>query len=160
MQNHLDWRPFQNQVQFQPLACAIFFTTFQKRLIISLYCFSAHQESYTIRHKKVACFIANLTPRQLGGQFDPLSPPPPLLSSKERVKPCFFVTFSIIRHIFPENFIGIPQFIRRMWRIYLSIFAIFINFPRFFGFFDISLLQRNLWHQLITDDINILSLST
>ena len=32
------------------------------------------------------------------------------VSSKKRVKPWFFVTFSIIiRHIFPENFIEIPQ---------------------------------------------------
>ena len=32
------------------------------------------------------------------------------VSSKERVKPCFFMTFNIIiRHIFPENFIEIPQ---------------------------------------------------
>ena len=42
-----------------------------------------------------------------GGQFDP----PPCCfskneSSKEKVKPCFFVTFNIIiSHIFPEHFI-------------------------------------------------------
>ena len=42
----------------------------------------------------------------------------------------------------------------------LSILAIFINFPQFFGFFDVTLLQRNWWRQLITDDFSILSLST
>ena len=32
------------------------------------------------------------------------------VSSKERVKPWFFVTFNIIiSHIFPENFIEFPQ---------------------------------------------------
>ena len=56
------------------------------------------------------------------------------VSSKERVKPCFFVTFNIIiSHIFPENFIEITQ----------VVLAIFIDFHQFFGFFDISLLQRN-----------------
>ena len=36
------------------------------------------------------------------------------VSSKQRVKPWFFVTFDIITsHIFPENFIEIPQAFRR-----------------------------------------------
>ena len=75
--------------------------------------------------------------------------PPPCgfsknVSSKKRVKPWFFVTFNIItRHIFPENFIEIPQVVQKLWRISLSILAIFIDFYQFFGFFDISLLQRN-----------------
>ena len=51
-----------------------------------------------------------------GGQFDPL----PCgfsknVSSKERVKPCLFVTFNIITsHIFPENFIQIPQVVQKL----------------------------------------------
>ena len=37
------------------------------------------------------------------------------LSSKERVKPWFFVTFNIIiRHVFPENFIEIPQEVQKL----------------------------------------------
>ena len=46
--------------------------------------------------------------------------PPPLgfsknVSSKERVKPCFFVTFNIIKsHIFPENFIEDPQVVQKI----------------------------------------------
>ena len=67
-----------------------------------------------------------------------------IVSSKQKVKPWFFVTFKIIiRHIFPENFIEIPQVVQKLWRISLSILAIFINFYQFFGFFNISLLQRN-----------------
>ena len=55
------------------------------------------------------------------------------VSSKERVKPWFFVIFNIIMgHIFPENSIEIPQVFQKIWRISLSILAIFI----------ISLLQR------------------
>ena len=48
-----------------------------------------------------------------GGQFAP--PPSPCgfskyVSSKERAKAWFFVTFdTIISHIFPETFIEIPQ---------------------------------------------------
>ena len=37
------------------------------------------------------------------------------VSSKEKVKPWFFVTFNIIlRHIFPENFIEFPQFVQKI----------------------------------------------
>ena len=55
------------------------------------------------------------------------------VSSKERVKPWFFVIFNIIiGHIFPENSVEIPQVFQKIWRISLSILAIFI----------ISLLQR------------------
>ena len=52
----------------------------------------------------------------VGGQFDLL----PCgfsknVSSKERVKRWFFVTFNIIiRHIFPENFIKIPQVVQKL----------------------------------------------
>ena len=67
-----------------------------------------------------------------------------IVSSKQKVKPWFFVTFKIIiRHIFPKNFIEIPQVVLKLWRISLSVLAIFIDFYQFFGFFDISLLQRN-----------------
>ena len=37
------------------------------------------------------------------------------ISSKERVKPCFFVTFNIIsKHIFPENFMEFPQVVQKI----------------------------------------------
>ena len=63
---------------------------------------------------------------------------------KERVKPWFFVALNnSISHIFPENIIEIPQVVQKLWRIYLSILAIFINFHQFSGFFDIYLFQRN-----------------
>ena len=61
--------------------------------------------------------------KRQGGQFDhPPSPLPPFLcgssknvSSKERVKPWFFVIFNIIlRHIFPENFIEFPQVVQKI----------------------------------------------
>ena len=52
-----------------------------------------------------------------GGQFDP----PPhcgfskIVSSKERLKPWFFATFNIIlKHIFPENFIELPQVVQKI----------------------------------------------
>ena len=60
----------------------------------------------------------------------------------------------IISHIFPENFIETPQIVQKIWRISLSsMLAIFIDFHRFFGFFEISLLQRNYWRLLITNDV-------
>ena len=37
------------------------------------------------------------------------------VSSKQKVKPWFFVTFNIfISHIFPENYIEIPQSIQKL----------------------------------------------
>ena len=59
------------------------------------------------------------------------------------MKPWFFVTFNtIICHIFPETFIGIPQVVEKTWRLSLSILAIFSNLYHFFGFFDITMLQK------------------
>ena len=57
----------------------------------------------------------------------------------------FFVTFNIIiSHIFPGNFIEIPQVVQKICRISLSISAIFINFYRFFRFF---------WRFLVTEKL-------
>ena len=79
-----------------------------------------------------------------GSQFDCPCSFSKIVSSKQKVKPWFFVTFKIIiRHIFPENLTEIPQVVQKLWRIFLSILTFFINFYQFFGFFDISLLQRN-----------------
>ena len=82
-----------------------------------------------------------------GGQYDPLSPHPQSCGflknvfSKGRVKSWFFVTFNIIsKHIFSENFIEFPQVVQKTGRNSLSILAIFIIFPQFYVFFDITLL--------------------
>ena len=66
------------------------------------------------------------------------------VSSKERLNPWFFVTFNIIiSHTFPENSIEIPEIVQKIWTISLSILAIWIDFNQIFGFFGISLWQRN-----------------
>ena len=75
-----------------------------------------------------------LNPKKAGGA---LTTPDPCgfsksVSSKERVKPWFFVTFNIIiSNIFPENFIEIPQVVHKIWSFSLPIFAIFIDFLTF-----------------------------
>ena len=52
-----------------------------------------------------------------------------------RWKLWFFVTFNIIiNHIFPENFIEIPQVVQKVWRFSPSILTIFINFRIFWHF--------------------------
>ena len=67
--------------------------------------------------------IYHLTIKRLGGQFDS-----PLWFFQ---KLFFFVTFNIIiRSIFPENFIVIPQIIHKIW-IFSSILTIFISSPFF-----------------------------
>ena len=45
----------------------------------------------------------------------------------------------LISHIFRENFIEIPQVLQNIWRFSPSI----LTFSLIFGFFEISLLQRN-----------------
>ena len=65
-------------------------------------------------------FHGLLTLTMLVGHLTRPSPLNPMwfylnVSSKERVKPCPFVTFDIIIiHIFPENFIEIPQVALKM----------------------------------------------
>ena len=47
---------------------------------------------------------------------------------RERMKPWFFVTFSIIISLnLPENLIEIPQVVQKIWRFSPSIWTIFIN---------------------------------
>ena len=60
--------------------------------------------------------VSSLTLKRLGwGQFDPTCGFSKNVSSKEREKPWFFVTFNIIiRHIFPQNFIEIPQVVQKI----------------------------------------------
>ena len=51
------------------------------------------------------------------------------------MRPWFFVTFNIIiNHIFPENFTEIPQVVQKIWRLSLSILAIFFDFLDFLTF--------------------------
>ena len=100
-------------------------------------------ESFGLRYISEYRFF---NPKMAGGcQFEPPLVFRKNVSSKDRVKPWFFVTFNvIISHIFPENVIGMSQVVQKILRNSLSILAIFINFHRFFFyFFNISLLQRH-----------------
>ena len=59
------------------------------------------------------------------------------LTLKGRVKPWFFVTFNILKHIFPEKFHWISSCRSEDMNINsvnmtLSILAIFTNFPQFY----------------------------
>ena len=55
-------------------------------------------------------------------------------------KVLILMTFNIIiSHIFPKNFIEIPQVVQKILRFSLSI----LTFSSIFQFFDISLYQRN-----------------
>ena len=57
----------------------------------------------------------------------------------------FFFTFNIIlSQIFPEHLIKISQVVQRIWRFFVSLLAIFINFHQFFWLF---------WHFLFTNNL-------
>ena len=94
-----------------------------------------------------------------GNEFD--SPPCDFFKNelfRERVEPCFFVTFSIIiSHIFSENFIKNSQVFQKISRSSCSIFFLFCQF---YEYFDISMLRRNWWGQHTTDSISIFLHST
>ena len=76
-----------------------------------------------------------LTLERLGDQFDPLCE-----FFQKRVlwregETLLFLTFNIIINlIFPENFIELPQVVRKIWRFSPSILTIFINFSEFLTF--------------------------
>ena len=65
-------------------------------------------------------FHNEFNPNTAGVREGQIDPPPPCgfsknVSSKDRVKPWFFVTFNIImRHIFPENVIEIHQVVQKL----------------------------------------------
>ena len=77
--------------------------------------YSTHNEGKSVIAEK---FIKALTLKRLWGVI--LTPHPPCdflknVSSKESVKPSFFVTFDIIKsHIFREKFIEIPQVVQKL----------------------------------------------
>ena len=61
---------------------------------------------------------------------------------RERVKPCFFLTFNIIvNHMFPESFIKDSQVIEK---IFIFSFCSINYFYQFLSSFDISLLKKKL----------------
>ena len=69
------------------------------------------------------------------GQFDTPCGLSKIVSPKPKVKPWSFVTFKImIRHVFPENFIEIPQVVQKLWETSQSILDILIDFTNFSDF--------------------------
>ena len=83
------------------------------------------------------CFPGSLNSEREGGQLTfslSLSGFSKNVFSTERVKHCFFVTFNVISHIFPESFIEIFQVVHKIWRFSSSVLAIFINFLDFLTF--------------------------
>ena len=97
------------------------------RLIYSNKCSSFEEllvkdKSVSIHQKNIPALATEMfNPKTAGGGGGGVNlPPPPLcfsksVSSKEREKPWFFVTFNIIlRHIFPENFIEFPQVVQKI----------------------------------------------
>ena len=70
------------------------------------------------------------------GQFEPPCCFPKNASSKERVKPKFFVTFVIIiSHIFPKNLIEIPQLFLKIIKAFSVNISYFHRFSSIFWIF-------------------------
>ena len=87
--------------------------------------------------------------KRMGDQFNPPTPAPSCgfsknVSSEERVKLWFFMSFSIIiSHIFFWKFRLISSCHSENMNTFSANISYFYRFSLSFGFFDISLLQRN-----------------
>ena len=98
----------------------------------ALYLFD--HEPTMIKHKK-GCGVNFPSPHPCGFSNN--------VFSKDRVKPCFFMTFNIIiSHIFPENFSEISEVVQRIWKLSLSIWTIFINFINFLDFLQFAVTKK------------------
>ena len=88
-------------------------------------------------------YVRISTLKSLGGQFDSPYSFSNNVFLKKRWNPGYFVTFSIIiSHIFPENFIVIPQVVQKMWTFSLTIsthFSDFLTFPCYKETKDVSI---------------------
>ena len=111
----------------------------EKILVFNNISFGVKNYKYFIAY---LCNDYKVNPLKTGVCGGVVLPPPPLWfsineSSRERVKPWFFVTFNIIiSHNFPWNSSICPEDIK--------IFPISVSyFHQFFRFSNISLLQRN-----------------
>ena len=92
------------------------------------------EETFIINKKfdyndRCLLFLSNLTP------LPPFYSFAKNVSSKERVKSRFFVTFNIIlKYIFPNNFIEFSQVVQKIWR---NSLLILVNFHQFLSIFCI-----------------------
>ena len=94
------------------------------------------EKSYTTKNFLLICTACPLA------VFDPPCGFSKIISSKERVKLWFSVTFNIIlKDIFSENFIEFPQVVQKIWRNSLSVLA---------NFHQLSSIFLIFWHYLVT----------
>ena len=91
----------------------------------------------------LATMVTNtvLTLKRLVGRRGGINLTPPCrfsknISSKERVKSSFFVTFNIIlKHIFPKDFIEFPQVVQKIWKKFSVNISYFHQFSSTFWIF-------------------------
>ena len=89
----------------------------------------------TVKHLLRAFIGIRLNPKRAGEPIWPILWLFQNASDRERLKPCFFVTFNIIIGcIFLENFIEIPHVVQKIWKFPPSMLTIFIDFFRFLAF--------------------------
>ena len=78
--------------------------------------------------------LGNLRKCSFTSNFDSSCIFPKFAFSTERVKACVFLWLLILNHIFPENFMKVPQVVQKIWRfsrsilIFSSIFRVFWHF--------------------------------
>ena len=75
----------------------------------------------------------SINPKTTGVEFDSHCGVFKTVFSRLEVNP-WFLWLLKLWHIFPENFIEIPQVIQKIWRFSLSILTNFINFLNFWHF--------------------------
>ena len=87
-------------------------------------------------HTDLSLFLeTDLTLKRLGGQFDPPWRFSKTVFSMQRAKPYIILTSNfIMRCIFPQSFINVPDVFQTLWRLFSSVLTIFINFSDFLSF--------------------------
>ena len=112
--------------KFTLIFIEINFYTWPRKYACSCFCPAAVVLAFDRLYKQLPVLtVKNLRGRMVRGDGEFDSPPCGFsknICSRERMKPWFFVTFNIsISHIFPKNFIQIPQVVQKIWRFSPSI---------------------------------------
>ena len=119
--------------------CRIFFNCSTKATIVLNYILKLYSKVQILKPGIDLFYFNPKKAHHGGGHFDPSVVFQICFYYRGSEILVFVILKIIISHIFPENIIEIPQVAQKIWRISLSILAIFINFHQLFEIFRLVL---------------------